>query len=136
MKNLREEKGYTYGVHSYPVFLEHGSFLVVSADVIAESTIDAIEEIEKEIKILQQTPIDRSELETVSNYMAGSFLNSVSNPFQLMEKFKALHFHGLDYSYYDNFFHSLQEVSSESLIEIANEHLKLDQTHTVIVGKK
>ncbi|MFY0651594.1 MAG: insulinase family protein [Cyclobacteriaceae bacterium] len=136
MKNLREDKGYTYGVHSYPIFLQHASFLVVSADVIAESTEDALNEIHKELDLLKHELISQEELETVRNYMAGSFLSSVSTPFQLMEKFKGIFNHGLTYEYYNKFFESLLTTTPENLLQIANQYLNLDDVHYAIVGKK
>jgi zinc protease len=136
MKNLREDKGYTYGVHSYPIFLQEESFLLISADVTAESTSDAIDEIHKEIHILKNQLVSSDELETVRNYMAGTFLNSVSTPFQLMEKFKAVHSHGLDYGYFDSFFKSLKNITAEEILQIANSYLKADDLHTIVVGKK
>jgi len=136
MKNLREDKGYTYGVHSYPVFLKQESFLIISADVIAENTQDAIGEIHKELNILKETKVSDLELETVRNYMAGSFLSGVSSPFQLMEKYKSVSNHGLNYTYYDNFFQSLKTISSSDILKTANDYLKTDDLHTVVVGKK
>ncbi len=136
MKNLREDKGYTYGVHSYPVFLQHDSFLIISADVIAEATQDAIEEIHKEVDILQHNLIDNSELETVRNYMAGAFLSSISSPFQLMEKFKSLHSHKLNYDYFDRFFQTLKNITPEELRHLAGKYFETEGLHTVVVGKK
>ncbi|MFT4757874.1 MAG: zinc protease, partial [Vicingaceae bacterium] len=136
MKNLREDKGYTYGVHSYPIFLKEDSFFLISADVIAESTTDAIDEIHKEINILKNNLVSSDELETVRNYMAGTFLSSVSTPFQLMEKFKTVHSHRLDYRYFDSFFKSLKNITAEEILQTANSYLKADDLHTIVVGKK
>ena len=136
MKNLREDKGYTYGVHSYPIFLQEASFFLISADVIAESAKDAIDEIHKEIDILKNDLVNDDELETVRNYMAGTFLSSVSTPFQLMEKFKTIHSHGLNYGYFDNFFTSLKNITAEEILQTANSYLRIEDLHTVVVGKK
>ena len=68
--------------------------------------------------------------------MAGSFLSGVSSPFQLIEKFKSVNNHGLNYSYFDNFFQSLKTISSDDIIKTANQYLKTDDLHTVVVGKK
>lgn len=136
MKNLREDKGYTYGVHSYPIFLQKGSFFLISADVIAENTNDAIDEIHKEIDILKNQLVSNDELETVRNYMAGTFLSSVSTPFQLMEKFKAVHSHGLDYGYFDAFFKSVKNITAQEILQTANTYLRMDNLHTIVVGKK
>ncbi|MDP4679318.1 MAG: insulinase family protein [Cyclobacteriaceae bacterium] len=136
MKNLREDKGYTYGVHSSPVYLEMDSFLLISADVKAEHTSDAIMEIHKEIDILKNSLISDNELETVKNYIAGSFLTSISSPFQLMEKFKAIHSHNLNYSYYEDFFQSLKDVTAIELLDAANGYLNKESLRTIVVGKK
>ncbi|MEQ9285650.1 MAG: pitrilysin family protein [Cyclobacteriaceae bacterium] len=136
MKNLREDKGYTYGVHSYPAFLQHNSFLLISADVIAASTNDALSEIHKEMEILQNDKMDASELEIVRNYMAGSFLSSISSPFQVMEKFKSVHQHRLDYSYYDQFFDALQSITPADIQDTAIAYFQTDKLHSVVVGKK
>lgn len=136
MKNLREDKGYTYGVHSYPVFLKEGSFLLISADVVAVSTNDAISEIHKEIDLLKNSLMSWDELETVRNYMAGAFLSSISTPFQLMGKFKTIHSNHLDYSYFDKLFAALKNVTPEEILKTANDYLRMEDLHTVIVGKK
>lgn len=136
MKNLREDKGYTYGVHSYPVFLQQGSFLLISADVIAASTNDALGEIHKELDLLRNEQMDASELEIVRNYMAGSFLSSISSPFQVMEKFKSLHQHRLKYSYFNQFFDTLQSITPSDIQDTANTYFQTGKLHAVVVGKK
>ena len=136
MKNLREEKGYTYGVHSYPVFLRKGSFLIISTDVIAESTENSITEIQKEVELLKNEAVDAEELQTVKNYMAGSFLSDISSPFQIMDKFKSIHNHGLEYDYYDSFFHALKSTTPEDVMACANHFLETAKMHRAVVGKK
>ena len=73
MKNIREEKGLSYGIHSsFRNEINQGYFLIAS-DVKKDLKDLAIEEIYKEIDILSKEEISMEELTTVKNYMAGSF---------------------------------------------------------------
>ena len=65
MKNIREDKGYTYGIYSSLYPLNHSGYFVISADVKAEYEQETIREIYKEIKRLQEEPVLAQELEVV-----------------------------------------------------------------------
>ena len=108
--------------------------MVVSTDVMAQSTKSALIEIEKEIDILQQESITDQELDVVRNYMAGSFLSSISTPFELMEKFKAVHQFGLDYSYYDGLFNCLQTITPQHIQQTAQRYFSYADMSKAVVG--
>ncbi|UXP33249.1 insulinase family protein [Reichenbachiella agarivorans] len=136
MKNIREEKGYTYGISSYPLHLNHGSFAVISTDIKAEHTLDTLSEIKKELDLLKFKGVDADEIETVSNYLAGSFLSSIDTPFQLMKMFKKINDHGLTYDYYEQYFRALQQVNSEQIQQGIEKYFDMDAVHVSIVGIK
>lgn len=135
MKNLREEKGLTYGVSSYPIFLKEASFLVIGAEVIADKTSLALQEINKEIELLKTQPVKDDELKTVTNYMAGSFLSKISTPFHLMEKFQSVNNHDLNYEYYEQYFEALKSISSKEILETANQYFDASKMSKSIAGK-
>lgn len=134
MKNIREEKGFTYGVHSNIMNLTHASIQVIGTDVKKEYTQQTLDEIFKEIAILQTELVPDDELENVKNYMQGSFLSSITTPFSLADKFKAIHFHGLDYSFYHKYLQTIRTIGSETILRVANEQLIVDEYSTVVVG--
>ncbi len=134
MKNIREEKGFTYGVHSNIMNLTHASIQVIGTDVKKEYTQQTLDEIFKEIVLLQKELVHDDELENVKNYMQGSFLSSITTPFSLADKFKAIHFHGLEYSYYDQYAQTIQDISAETILRVANEQLIIKDYYTVVVG--
>ncbi|WP_422360823.1 M16 family metallopeptidase [Reichenbachiella sp.] len=134
MKNIREEKGYTYGIHAYPVHLKHSSFGMIAGDVVAAHTQDTFTEIRTEIDKLLQDPIPTEEIETLTNYLSGSFLASLGTPFQLMGKFKKLEEAGLDSSYYDEYFETLRTVNQGSIREATEKYFNPKDAYTVIVG--
>ncbi|HRP60718.1 MAG TPA: pitrilysin family protein, partial [Vicingus sp.] len=96
MKNIREEKGYTYGISSGIVSLQHGGFFYISTEVGADVTKDALKEIYKEIELLKTEKITSEELALVKNYLLGKLLKSCDGPFNMAELFENVHFYGLN----------------------------------------
>lgn len=135
MKNIREEKGFTYGISSSLIPLIDTGYFVIGTDVKAENTQETISEIHKEIKALQQTPVSEEELNLVKNYMAGSLIGGLNTPFEIMDKHKAIIFESLDENFYNDFIPNIQSVSPEDLIETAQKHLDISNLSQVVVGK-
>ncbi|MDB4923601.1 pitrilysin family protein [Mucilaginibacter sp.] len=135
MANIREEKGYTYGIGSGISSFKHAGAMFVATEVGADVCKAAIIEIEKEINLLKSDLITEEELSLVRNYMLGSLLGSLENVFSHADKFKNLYFAGLDYDYYDRYVDAVKTVTAVRLKELANEYLNLDKFYKVIVGK-
>lgn len=134
MKNIREEKGFTYGIQSNLVALKQEGYLVIGTDVKKEYTSQTLEEIYKEIKTLQQVPVDHHELETVRNYMTGSFLSEINTPFALADKFKGVYLNGLNYDYYQDLIKTINTITPDEILETAQKYLKPDSMSEVIAG--
>jgi len=132
MKNIREEKGLTYGISSQQVPLAGTGYFLIGTDVNKENVAVAIEEIQKEIDILKNTNVDADELSIVKNYMSGSILGGTNTVFDLMDKQKAIIYEGLPLDFYDNLIPEIRKVDAEQIKQIANTYLK-DLT-TVVVG--
>lgn len=135
MANIREDKGYTYGIGSGVTSLRHCGSIFIASEVGADVCHAALEEVEKEIKLLQTEPIAEQELSLVRNYMLGSLLGSLENIFSHADKFKNIYFSGLDYDYYDRYTQVVKTVSAEELMQLANKYLDYDKMYKVIVGK-
>jgi zinc protease len=135
MKSIREEKGYTYGIYSSVVPMQHSGYFVIGTDVIGEFTQQTIEEIKLQIENLREQLIDAEELQTVKNYMLGSFLSSLDTPFTIADRYKTIYLNQLPLSYYDQYIHDVNQVSAEELQELALRYLNTNSFTTVIVGK-
>jgi len=135
MANIREDKGYTYGIGSGISSLKHGGAIFIATEVGADVCKAAIGEIEKEIRLLQDELIPADELSLVRNFMMGSLLGSLENVFSHADKFKNLYFSGLDYDYYDRYVQTVKSVSAETLKKLAGEYLNFDTFYKIIVGK-
>jgi zinc protease len=134
MKNIREDKGYTYGINASLICLKHEGYLTIGTDVKKEFTENTLKEIYKEIEILKSVSVDDEELEVVKNYLLGTFLSSLNTPFSIADKFKTIYFNGLDYSFYDNYIKSIKSISSADLKTTANKYLRNEDMIEVVSG--
>lgn len=136
MSNIREDKGYTYGIGSALVSLQDAGYFFISTEVGVEVCSSAIDEIFKEIKRLREEMVSEQELELVRNYMLGTFLRSADGPFALADRFKAVHDYGMGYDYYNRYLNAIKTTTPKQLQELANKYLQSDSMTELVVGKK
>jgi zinc protease len=133
MKNIREEKGLTYGISSNLVMLKNATYLVIGTDVKKELREQAHAEIMKEVQQLTQQPVPADELALVKNYLQGTFVGSLTTPFTLADRFKSIYFHGVEEDYYDHYISRVEAVTAPQLLQLAQQYFT-DGFSTVMVG--
>jgi len=136
MNNIREDKGYTYGIGSGIVSLQNAGYLFIATEVGADVCSAALQEIYKEIELLKNELVEQDELELVRNYMLGSMLGSLENVFSHADKFKNIYFSGLGYDYYENYIDKVKTITAEEIKHLANKYLTTETFIEVVVGKK
>lgn len=136
MKNIREEKGLTYGISSNLALFGQAGYFVIGTDVKREFTQQTIDEIHKEIRILQTELVTENELETVKNYMVGSFAGSLNTPFDIMDRYKVIFSENLPLDFYNNYIFKIQQISDVMLLEAAHKYLAIDSLFEIVVGGK
>ena len=135
MANIREDKGYTYGIGSGIASLKDAGYFFIATEVGADVCNLALKEIFKEIELLKQELVSEEELNLVRNYMLGSMLGSLENIMSHADKFKNIHFSGLGYDYYSNYIATVKSISAEKIMEMAQKYLNTDQFVQVVAGK-
>lgn len=134
IKNIREEKGLTYGIHSSIGSMKSADYLVIMADVIKANVDEVITEVYKEILKLQVSSTDPEEIETVRNYMIGNLLSHFSSPFELIGKFKSIHHAGLDFGFYERQLAYIREFEMAKVMEIGSRYYNPENMIEIIVG--
>jgi len=134
MKNIREEKGFTYGIGANIICLEHENYFVISTDVRSDVTEIALKEIYSEIRKLAEEPINREELNLVKNYLIGSFLQSIDGPFSLAERFKEIRYFGLNSDYFENNLKQIRNCTAETVQLIGKQYFNPESMTEIIVG--
>ncbi|MFY8128197.1 MAG: M16 family metallopeptidase [Chitinophagaceae bacterium] len=133
MENIREDKGYTYGIHSYLQNHMSNTAWMISTEAgrdVAQATID---EVYKEMAILQNELIDDEELSLVRNYMIGGLLGDLDGPFQIIGRWKSYILNGLDENYFKQAVETIKTVTAEELQELAKKYLNKDNFYELMV---
>ncbi|MFM7645217.1 MAG: M16 family metallopeptidase [Sphingomonadales bacterium] len=133
MSNIREDKGYTYGIHSYLLNLQQESAWMISTEAGKEVTEATLAEVYREMERLRNEPIDEEELLLVRNYMMGGLLGDLDGPFQLMGRWKNLILHGMDGLYFYKTIDTIKTVSATELQTLANRYLQPDAFYELVV---
>ncbi|GAB3501747.1 M16 family metallopeptidase [Emticicia fontis] len=136
MKNIREEKGFTYGISSGLIPQRYGGYLVMGTDVKKEFTQQTLDEIAKEIHRLQTIPVEEDEMDTAKNYMIGSLVGSLNTPFEVADRQKIILLDELPEDFYDNYIQKIRAVTPLDVIEMANTYFKQEDLCEVVVGGK
>ncbi len=133
MSNIREDKGYTYGIHSYLQNHLHDTAWMISTEAgrdVAEATIS---EVYKEMALLRDVRIEAEELDLVRNYMIGSLLGDLDGPFQIIARWKNYILNNLGSDYFYNSLNTVRNVRAEELQELAKKYLNPDDFYELMV---
>ena len=133
MSNIREEKGYTYGIYSYLENHIQQSAWVISTEAGRDVCEPAITEVYKEMAILRDEPVDEDELLLVRNYMMGSILGDLDGPFQIINRWKNIVLNGLGDDYFYQQIDTIRKVSATELQELANKYLVPENFYELVV---
>ena len=111
MANIREDKGYTYGIYSSLTSYQHGGILEISAEVGSEVSEATINEVQKEIEIMRTELIDEEELGTVKNYLTGRLMQGADGPMKYSDVYKGLILYGRADDYVNRYLHIIHSLS-------------------------
>ncbi len=134
MKNIREEKGLTYGIYSSLHAMKHDSYMVIGADVNKENSELTFQEIRNELKRLRTKKVGEEELDTARFHFIGSLQAEITTPFAHADKFKSILLHGLDQNYYQNLIKRIDSIRAEELLVTAEKYFNEESYHEVAVG--
>lgn len=136
MKNIREEKGYTYGIGSGLVSFEKNGMWMIATEVGKDNTENALRETYKEIEKLGSELADEKELETVKNYILGNFIKSIDGPFNQSDKIKTIVLRNLDNDFYQSHIEKIMSSSAENILNMVNKYFKKEDLVELVVGGK
>ena len=133
MSNIREDKGYTYGIHSYIQNHIQQTAWLISTEAGKDVCEAAIAEIYREMQALSEKPVGEEELSLVRNYLIGTILGDLDGPFQIMGRWKNLIMNDLDDSYFYDSIKTIKTISSEELCELAKKYLVPEDFYELVV---
>jgi len=135
-RNIREEKGYTYGVSSILASLTESGYFAVVTEAGAEVCNATISEIYKEIDELKKIPVGDKELNTVKNYLSGEFIRMFDGFTQNSESWRAVYDFGMDFSYFKKYYTEMMKATPKQLLDIANRYFVNENFHEIVAGQR
>ena len=133
MSNIREDKGYTYGIHSYVQNHIHDSAWLISTEAGKKVCEATIEEVYKEMKLLREDLVDEEELLLVRNYLIGTILGDLDGPFHIMGRWKNLILNNLTGDYFYKSIETIKTISAEELRDLAKKYLVPEEFYELVV---
>lgn len=135
-KNLREDKGYTYGAYSSLGASRYGvSRFNASAKVRNVVADSAVVEFVKEIKRIRTEPVDPETLEDAKAKYVGNFVMALERPQTIANYALNIKRNNLPEDFYANYLENINKVTAKDVQEVSKKYLKIDNAKIIIVGK-
>lgn len=134
MMNIREEKGYTYGIGSSVTTLKHASYLSISTQTATHFTEPLIREVFAELARLREELVPDDELEMLRGYLMGELARLFDGPFSVADAVQSLLANDMTSEYYRRMIDAVQSVTPEELRELARRYLVDDRFYIVVAG--
>ena len=134
MSNIREDKGYTYGIGSMMAELHETGYFLIATEVGKEVKEATLIEIQKEISRLQNELVEEEELELVKNYLLGQLLKSADGPYSMIDLYMGLEPFGMEMDFYNKSIHAIQRITPERIRELAKKYLNWEEMSIVSAG--
>lgn len=133
MSNIREDKGYTYGIYSYLQNHLQQSAWIISTEAGKDVCEATIEEVYKEMKKLREEVVSEEELLLVRNYMIGGILGDLDGPFQIMARWKNIILNKLDETYFYDSINEIKTITADEIKTLANKYLQPENFYELVV---
>ena len=134
MRNLREERGYTYGVFAGMVNLDRAGYLAIATQVAEAAREDTLHQIYTEIERLRTEPISEQELSLVKNIMVGEMMRILDGPFGIVDVTIENVQCGTDNHAVERTVEAIRRCTPEDVLRLSERYLRREDLVEVTVG--
>ncbi|PWL30450.1 MAG: hypothetical protein DCO96_05600 [Fluviicola sp. XM-24bin1] len=134
MSNIREDKGYTYGIGSMVAEFNKTGYFLIATEVGKDVRENALTEISNELDRLRNELVSENELDLVRNYMRGQLLKSADGPYAMTDLYLSAILQGKDLEFYNEALKAINEITPERIQELAQKYLQWEQMTIVTAG--
>jgi zinc protease len=133
MENIREEKGYTYGIHSYLQAYQEQSVWTISTEAGRDVCMATIDEVWKEMEILREELVEEDELLLVKNYIIGTVVGDLDGPFHILGRWKNMILGELGEDYFEKSIQAIKSIDAIALQRLAKQYLQPNDFYQLVV---
>ena len=133
MKNVREEKGYTYHIGADLVTNTSQVVFSIGCEALADKADEVINEVHNEMYRLQREPVGEAELQMVRNYMTGEICRNYEGPFALADAYIFLEHLDLPHNHLEQTLEAIRTTDAARLQQLAQQYLDPETLHVAVV---
>lgn len=133
MANIREEKGYTYGIYSQIYNYKKDGALLIATEAGRDVCELTIEEVYKEMDLICNERVDEEELLLVKNYLLGNLLGDLDGPFSIMQRWKNIILNNLPATQFDANIEIYKTITPVLLQDLAQRYLNKEDYYELVV---
>jgi predicted Zn-dependent peptidase len=134
MANIREEKGYTYGISSGLNGSQEGGYISISAQCDPKYTDALIEEVGKELERMVTEPPCGDELQRLTLNAATKLAGTLESPFSIMDFYKLRETVGTPLDYFEKRQEAIASLTPEVIAAMSAKYLKPSDLRIAIAG--
>ena len=135
-KNLREDKGYTYGSYSGIRANKYSPMRFNAYAQVRNAVTDSsVVEILKEIDKITTEPVSDEELANAKAKYAGSFVMALEKPETVAEYALNIETEDLPKDFYETYLERLDAITKEDVLQAAQKHFSTTNARVVVTGK-
>lgn len=134
MSNIREDKGYTYGIGTNLAELKETGYFMSATEVRKDVRDETLAEMRYEFERLRTELVPDDELELVKNYMLGQLLKSADGPYAMADLFLSAELQDQELEFYNRAIKSIHSITPERIRELAVKYLNWEDYTIVAYG--
>jgi predicted Zn-dependent peptidase len=133
-RNIREDKGYTYGIYSALMATRHLNHFSVATSVRTDVTIPALDEILREFADIRERAVPADELAGARRAMVASFALRLEDPADTLQQLTLLKEYNLPANYWESYPEKVMGVTAEDAQRVARKYVPYENAQIVVVG--
>ncbi len=135
MLNVREDKGYTYGILAFLKGTLDGSTVCITTQTDPKYTEPMLQEIKIELDRLVTQPMDADELMRLRQHIGAALMETLDSPFSIINYYQTKLLVGMPEGYFDMQAEIARHLNHQFWCEMARKYLQPDQMRIAIAGR-
>lgn len=133
-KDIREEKGYTYGIQAFLAGRANDSYISITTQCNGRYTMQVIDEVKKEMHHLATQPMPQAELDTVKQYMLSELVKTLDTPFSQASYVASCFTYGIYPGYFNDQVREISAMTTADVMATAQKYYDPAKMRIVIAG--
>ncbi len=135
MEEVREKKGLTYGIYSYPTFMDLSNSMSIASSTSPENVALMTQAVQGILTHMKTKPAEQELLDDAKSYLIGSLPLRFSSTLSLSGTAQRMQLDGRDINALDNWADNISKITADDVMRVANRIFEsVDPTVTIIAG--